>query len=184
MKYVDLDLSFHQQLLDLEGQMYWDTAEWKKIWEKEAKMKFSDLITDYLTNFPQGCFGLTENGELVGSIFLIKLSELRPIPYVNKISDYLNKSGDTAYVSFFVVKKGNNSEEIARELYDKSEVVAHEIGCNKIAVVINNSPLEEKVLIDNDFEKSKEEYQWEIYPGMEKVPCHIYSCSLLMEESA
>jgi hypothetical protein len=123
-----------------------------------------------------------EKGELIGSIFLIKLSEIKPIPYVNRVSDHLSKSGDISYVSFFVVKKGNRDRKIAENLYKSAEKVALSIGCKKIAVVINNSPLEEEILKGNNYERSVEEFQWEIYPGM-MVPCHIYSYSLLMEES-
>ena len=154
--------------------MYWSEGKWKELWDKETKQRFDDLITDYLTNFPQGCFGLTENNELIGSIFLLKVKDLKPIPYVNKVQDYLNKDGDIAYVSFFVTKKGDKDREIAQELYDRVEDVAMEIGCTKVAVVINNSPLEEEILKGNNYEQSAEEFQWEIYPGM-MVPCHIYS---------
>jgi hypothetical protein len=182
MDLVKLDHRHHDQLLRLEGDMYWTEGDWKKLWDKEARQKFDDLITDYLTNFPQGCFGLVDRGELVGAIFLLKVSGLKPIPYVNKVADHLNETGDIAYVSFFVIKKGNKDEEIAQELYDKAQDVALlSIGCKKIAVVINNSPLEERILVGNNYERSVEEFQWEIYPGM-MVPCHIYSYSLLMEE--
>jgi hypothetical protein len=183
MDFVQLDQRHHDQLLILEKDMYWTEGEWKKKWENGARQKFDDLITDYLTNFPQGCFGLVEKGELIGAIFLLKVSELKPIPYVNKVADHFSETGDIAYVSFFVIKKGDGDEEIAQELYDKAQDVALlSISCKKIAVVINNSPLEEKILIGNDYERSVEEFQWEIYPGI-MVPCHIYSYSLLMEES-
>jgi len=182
MELIKLNKTHHDRLLDLEEQMYWYEGKWKDLWDKEAKRKFSDLIADYLTNFPQGCFGLTENGDLIGSIFLIKLSDLKPIPYVNKVADYLDVKGNIAYVSFFVTKKEKNDREIAQELYDRAEEVAIEIGCTKVAVVINNSHLEEEILIGNNYEKSKERYEWEIYPGM-MVSCYIYSYSLLLEES-
>ena len=174
MKFTKLDITYHHQLLDLEGKMYWTSGKWKTLWDKEAKQKFDTLITDYLTNYPQGCFGLIENRKLIGAIFLLKVLELKPIPYVNKVHDHLNTRGNIAYVSFFVVKKGNRDEEIARELYRCTEKVAISLGCNKTAVVINESPLEEGVLKTNGYNRSKEEYQWEIYPSM-MVPCHIYS---------
>lgn len=176
-----LDLSFHDQLLELEEKMYWNEGKWKELWSKEAKQKFDDLITDYLTNFLQGCFGLVENGKLIGSIFLIKLLELKPIPYINKVSNYLSESGDIAYVSFFVVKKGDRDKEIAKKLYESAKKMATLIGCKKIAVVINNSPVEEEVLKESNYKKSTREYPWEIYPGM-VVPCCIYSYSLLVDE--
>ena len=177
MNFVQLDISFHQQLLQLEGDMYWTSDTWKTLWDKEAKKKFDDLIIDYLTHFPQGCFGLVENDELIGSIFLLKVSELKPIPYVSNVHEYLNEKGNIAYVSFFVVKKGDKDETIARELYKSAEDVAQSIGCNKIAVVINESPLEEEILKNTQYERSIDEYQWEIYPGM-MVPCHIYSLNI------
>jgi len=179
MELIQLNKNHHDQLLNLEGQMYWSEGKWKELWEKEAKQKFSDLITDYLVNFPQGCFGLVENGKLIGSIFLIKLSELKPIPYVNKIHDHLVDDGDVAYVSFFVVKKGDRDREIAHKLYDNAKKMALSIGCKKVAVVINNSPLEEEILKGNNYERSAAEFQWEIYPGI-MVPCHVYSYSVLI----
>ncbi|MEK7528116.1 MAG: GNAT family N-acetyltransferase [Patescibacteria group bacterium] len=177
MDFVKLNQSHRNQLLELEWKMYWNNGKWKELWEKEAKDKFGDLISDYLQSYPQGCFGLVEKDELMGSIFLLKLSELKPIPYVNKVHDYLDENGDIAYVSFFVVKKGDRDEEIAQKLYDNAEEVALSIGCKKITVVINNSPLEEEILKGNKYERSNEEYQWEIYPGM-VVPCYIYTHSL------
>jgi len=177
MKFIKLDVTYHHQLLELEERMYWASGKWKLLWDKEAKQKFNRLITDYLTNYPQGCFGLVEQKELIGSIFLLKVLELKPIPYINMVYDYLDLQGNIAYVSFFVVKKGNKDEKIAWELYRYAKKVALSIGCKKIAVVINDSPLEEKILKDNAYKKSKEKYQWEIYPGM-MVPCHIYSLEI------
>ncbi len=126
------------------------------------------------SNFPLECFDLIDNDELIGSIFLLKVSDLKPIPYVNNVHDYLDKQGNIAYVSFFVVKKGEKDEIIARELYKCAKKIALSIGCKKLAVVINKSPLEEKILKGNQYKRSTEKYQWEIYPGM-MVPCHIYS---------
>jgi hypothetical protein len=133
MKFVILDQTYHDQLLKLEGEMYWDNGKWKELWEKDAKQKFDDFITDYLINFPRGCFGLIENNELVGTIFLLKISQLKPIPYVNHVVDYLDNNGDIAYVSFFVVNKDENDKYIAEELYQKAENVASSIGCIKLA---------------------------------------------------
>lgn len=155
----------------------WASGKWKLLWDKEAKQKFDRLITDYLTKYLQGCFGLAEHGELIGSLFLLKVIEQKPIPYVNTVHKYLDPQGTVAYVTFFVVKKGNRDEEIARELYAYAKKVALSLGCKKIAVVINESPLEENILKDTGYERSTEEYQWEIYPGM-MVPCHIYSLEL------
>lgn len=182
MKFTKLNKTYHHQLLELEEKMYWSEGRWKELWDKEARQKFDDLITDYLTNFPEGCFGLVENDELIGSIFLIKLSKNQPIPYVNKVSDYLDNTGNIAYVSFFVVKKGVMDQVIAQKLYDLAEEVALSINCKKISVVINNSPLEEEILKGNNYERSVEEYQWEIYPEI-MVPCHIYTYQLLMDET-
>jgi len=162
--------------------MYWYSGRWKELWGKGAKQEFDNLIADYLTNFPGSCFGLAERNELVGSMFLLKVSKLKPIPCIHKVPDYLDEKGDIAYVSLFVVKRGNNEVEIAEKLYEKAEEVALSIGCKKIAVVIFNSPLEEEVLKGNNYERSIEEYQWEIYPGL-MVPCHIYTYSLLMDGS-
>jgi hypothetical protein len=177
MNFVKLDQNYHDQLLKLEGQMYWNSGKWKDLWDKEARGKFDSLINDYLTNYPKGCFGLLENDELVGSIFLLKVKEIKPIPYVNRVPDFLDENGDIAYVSFFVVRKGTGDKEIAKKLYLKAKDVAQVIGCKKIAVVINNSPLEENILKENNYQKLPEQFMWEIYPGM-TVPCYIYCLSL------
>ena len=179
MNLIKLDLIHQNQLLELEEKMYWYSGRWKELWEKKAKNKFNDLIADYLQNFSQGCFGLTEKENLIGAMFLLKVSKLVPIPYVNKVSDYLDKDGNIAYVSFFVVKKGGQEKEIAQNLYEHAKEVTLFIGCKKIAVTINVSPLEEEILKENNYKKLNRQFQWEIYPGI-IVPSHIYHCSLLI----
>jgi len=159
----------------LEGEMYWQGEQWRKLWQEEAKGKFRVFIQDYLTNFPRGCFGLVDkNGELLGAMFLIKLSGIKSIPYLHKVSDYLEKDGGTAYVSFFVVKKGDEEEKIGQKLYDEAEKIALlKLKCKTMAVVIYSSPLEEQILKGNNYEKLDEQFEWEIYPD-KKVSCWIY----------
>lgn len=168
--------------MDLEEKMYWDSGRWRELWKNGAKDKFQKLISDYLQNYLRGCLGLTEKDKLDGAIFLLKVAEVKPIPYVNKVHDYLDENGEIAYVSFFAVKKDDREKEITRQLYDKAEKVALSIGCNKIKVVINNSPQEEVILKENNYERSEEEYQWEIYPGI-MVPCHIYTRQVMVDSS-
>jgi len=184
MKFINLTLDCTDQLLNLEGEMYWQGAKWRNLWEREAKEKFRGFIEDYLTNFPKGCFGLIDDrGELLGAMILIKISGFKPIPYLHKFSDYLEENGEIAYVSFFVVKKASNEEEVANKLYDHAEEVAlTKIGCKNMAVVIYSSPLEERVLKGHNYERLGEQFEWEIYPSI-KVPVWIYHYDLLFEES-
>jgi hypothetical protein len=181
MRLVSLSLNDVDEILQLEEKMYWQGEEWKKLWEKEAKEKFRAFINDYLTNFPEGCFGLVgDSGELLGAIFLIKTSRCEPIPYLHEVAEYLKENGEIAYVSLFVIRKGDKEEEIAQELYDEAEKVAlTKLGCKKIVVVIYSSPLEERVLKGNNYERLEGQFEWEIYPG-KKVPCWIYCYELLM----
>lgn len=182
MKSIKLQLDQTDELLRLEEELYWQSKDWGDLWQREAKEKFRNFIKDYLTNFPEGCFGLADKKEqLVGAMFLIKVSKLEPIPYLQKVSDYLNKTSQTAYVSFFVVKRGDKEKEIAQKLYDEAEETALlKLGCKTIAVVIYSSPLEEEVLKGNNYEKLNEQFEWEIYPG-KKVPCFLYHYELLMK---
>jgi len=183
MEVVSLGLKDIEKLLDLEGEMYWQGEKWRRLWQEEAKGKFRVFIQDYLTSFPQGCFGLVDNNEeLLGSMFLIKLFELKPIPYLQKVSDYLEKDGRIAYVSLFVVKKGDNEEKIGQKLYDEAkEISLLKLKCKTMAVVIYSSPLEERILKVNNYEKLNERYEWEIYPG-KKVFCWIYRYNFLMKQ--
>ena len=50
-----------------------------------------------------------------------------------------------------------------------------------MAVVIYSSPLEEKVLISNNYEKLNQQFEWEVYPGYKK-PCYVYYYKLLMKK--
>ena len=174
MRLASLNPNYINELLKLEEQMYWQSPKWKDLWQKEAKAKFRAFIKDYLTNLPQGCFGLIENKELLGAMFLTKTSKLKPIPYLHKVSRYFEKEGEIAYVSFFVVKKGKREFEIAQKLYDQAEKVAFfKLKCKTIAVVIYSSPLELKTLQAHNYKKLEKQFKWEIYPG-KKVPCNIY----------
>lgn len=183
MKPISLNQKHTDKLLQLEEKMYWQKGTWKNLWEKEAKGKFRFFINDYLTNFPEGCFGLIDdNAQLLGAIFLIRTSKLEPIPYFHKLDRYLKKEGKIAYVSFFVVEKGEREEEIAQKLYDEAEKTALlKLGCKAMSVVIYSSPLEEKILKGNNYEKLDRQFEWEIYPR-KKVPCWIYHYELLMKQ--
>lgn len=183
MKIIKLQLDQTDELLRLEEELYWQSKDWGSLWQKEAKEKFRSFIQDYLTSFPEGCFGLgDETGQLVGAMFLIKVSKSEPIPYLHKVSDYLDKTGQTAYVSFFVVMRGDREKEIAQQLYDEAEEVALlKLNCRAIVVVIYSSPLEEEVLKGNNYEKLNGQFEWEIYPG-KKVQCFLYHYELLMKE--
>ena len=180
MKFISLNLCQVEELLNLQGQMYFREGKWKELWDKEAKGKFKVFIKDYLTNFPQGCFGLENKGELIGAMFLMKIAELKPIPYLHKVTECLKPKGQIAYVSVFVVKKGKNETEIAEKLYQQAEIVALKVGCKTIEVVINISPLEEQILKENNYKRMVERFTWEIYPGM-KVPCWIYYQNLQLD---
>ena len=104
MKIINLLPKHTEELLKLEEEMYWTEYDWKKLWEKEAKEKFRKFIKEYLTNFNQGCFAVAESEEILGAMFLLKISEKRPIPYLHKIPEYLDKTGQIAYVSLFAAK--------------------------------------------------------------------------------
>lgn len=173
MRFILLSQENAEDLLNLEEKMYWDGDKWKGLWQREAKGRFREFIKDYLTNSPQGCFGLSEDGELIGAMFLIKISKMKPIPYLHRFSKYFKPDGEIAYVSFFVVKKGQKQKEITRKLYEKAGEMASELGCTTIAVVIYSSPLEEKIIIEKNYQKLAQKFNWKIYPSM-KVPCRIY----------
>jgi hypothetical protein len=173
MKFISLKQRDTDELTNLEEKMYWQGKKWSRLWKVEAEEKFRNFIKDYLTSFPQGCFGLSEDGKILGAMFLIKISELKPITYLHKFSEYAKPNGRIAYVSFFVVKKGKKQKEIARKLYKYAENVAKRLNCASMAVVIYSSPLEEEVLKENKYKKLEKKFEWEIYPGM-KVPCWIY----------
>lgn len=184
MRLVSLNPEDVDEILQLEKKMYWQGEDWKNLWEREAEGKFRVFITDYLTNFSKGCFGLVDDGELLGAIFLTKTSKCEPIPYLHKVDEYLEKDGEVAYVSLFVIRKGDKEEEIAQELYDEAEKVAlTKLGCKKMAVVIYSSPLEERVLKGNNYERLEKQFKWEIYPG-KKVPCWIYYYEFLMKRES
>lgn len=182
MRVVSLDLQHISRLLLLEEEMYWQQSKWKDLWEEEAKEKFRVFIEDYMTNNPQGCFGVVDdNDQLLGAMFLTKVSELKPIPYLHRFADYFEEDGEIAYVSFFVVKRGKEELEIAEEVYDQAEEVAlFKLKCKTISVVIYSSPIELKILQSHNYEKLNEQFEWEIYPGMKKE-CWIYYYNLLME---
>lgn len=183
MSFIKLQLQNLDELLDLEERMYWQDEQWRVLWAKEAKEKFRVFIKDYLTSYPKGCFGLVDEvGKLLGAMFLIKSSEVEPIPYLHEVSEHLVEGGKVAYVSFFVVGERDKRGEIAQKLYDEAEEVAFlKLRCETIAVVIYSSPLEERILKGNDYEKLNERFEWEIYPG-KKVPCWIYYRNLLLED--
>jgi len=181
MKKIALDLQNIEELLQLEEQMYWQSDKWSKLWQNEAKDKFKFFINDYLTKFPQGCFGLVDEKEnLLGAMFLLKTSKSIPIPYLHNPFDYYDNDGEIGYVSFFVVRKGKDQLDIAQKLYDEAEKVALlKLKCKNIVVTIYSSPLEEKILIGNNYEKQNQQYDWEIYPE-KKVTSSIYCYNLLM----
>lgn len=184
MRIIPLGTEHIDELLELEGKMYWQSEKWKDLWEKEAKEKFRVFIKDYLVNFPEGCFGLVENERISGAMFLTKISKLKTIPYLHKFSEYFEIEGSIAYVSSFVVKEGKRSERevIALELYDYATKVAVDIHCKTIEVVIYSSPIEEAALKGNNYEKLEGQFDWEIYPE-KKVASSIYYNNLLMNSS-
>lgn len=151
-----------ENLLKLEEEMYWLSGKWKDLWEKEAKYKFRNFIDDYITHFPEGCIGFENNGEVVGALFLTKISEIRTIPYIHEFHQYYEPAGNISYVSFFVVK--DNDKNIAIELYNRAKRAATDIGCKKIIVVIYRSPLEEKIIRDQGYKIVDKSLGWEIYP--------------------
>ncbi len=183
MRLVSLGPEDIDEILQLEEKMYWQEEDWNKLWKKEAEEKFRVFINDYLTNFPEGCFGLVDdNGRTLGAIFLTKTSKCEPIPYLHKIDEYLEKDGEIAYVSLFVIRKGDKEEEIAQELYDEAERVAlTKLGCKEMVIVIYSSPLEERILKGNNYERLEKQFEWEIYPR-KKVPCWIYHYEFLMKQ--
>lgn len=183
MNSISLSQKHFTDILFLEEKMYWQSGSWQRLWKKEAKEKFKVFNSDYISNYPQGCLGLADDsGQLLGAIFLIKTSKPEPIPYLHKVSECLEEDGKIAYVSLFVVKKGKKEGEIAQKLYNEAEEVALlKLRCKTMAVVIYLSPLEEKILKGNNYEKINKQFEWEIYPG-KKVPCWIYSYELLMRQ--
>ncbi len=183
MKVVPLGQKDVDEILQLEEEMYWQGEDWKSLWKKEAEEKFRVFIIDYLANFSKGCFGLVNgDGKLLGAIFLTRTSKLEPIPYLHKVDEYLEEGGKIAYVSLFIIRKGDKEEEIAQELYDEAEKVAlTSLDCKKMSVVIYSSPLEERILKGNNYERLEKQFEWEIYPG-KKVPCWIYYYELLMKQ--
>jgi hypothetical protein len=182
MKLAPLGPKDVNEILQLEEKMYWQGEDWRSLWKKEAEEKFRVFIVDYLTNFSEGCFKLVDDNErLLGAIFLTKTSRCEPIPYLHKVDEYLEKNGKIAYVSLFAVRKEDKEEEIAQKLYDEAEKVAlTKLGCRKIVVIIYSSPLEERILKGNNYERLEKQFEWEIYPG-KKVPCWIYYYELLMK---
>ena len=184
MKISELTINQVDELLELEEKMYWENDKWGDLWKQEAKEKFRNFITEYLNNFPKGCFGLVdERDNLLGAFFILKTSQITPIPYLHTPSNYYSEKGNVAYVSFFVVRRGQNEDEIAQKLYDNAEEVALlKLRCKHIAVLIYSSPLEENILIGNNYEKQPQQYEWEIYPG-KRVKSWIYVSSLLMEQT-
>lgn len=184
MKVIQLNETYLEELLKFEEQMYWLTDKWNKFWQNEAKEKFRFFINDYLTNFPQGCFGLVDKKErLLGAMFLFKTSKLEPIPYIHSPSDYYDEKGDVVYVSLFVVKETADKKQVAYQLYKNAEnVTLLKLLCKLIMVVIYSSPLEEETLIGNNYEKTNKQFEWEIYPG-KKVLCWIYYKELLLKKA-
>lgn len=175
MRIQNLSIKNLEQILFLEEQMYWQGKEWQELWQKEGKGLFGNMIKEYLENFPEGCFGLfDEKEELLGAMIFTKLSEVKPIPYINNFKDYFADKGNIAYVQTFVIKKGEQELEIAENIYQEAEKAAGKIRCDKVAVVIYYSPIEEKILNKLCYKIEKENSQWEIYP--EKfVNCKIYN---------
>lgn len=182
MKFIKLDLKHVERLLVLEEKMYWQGQNWRALWKKEARGRFRVFIREYLVHYPESCFGLTDNGEqVIGAMFLLKTLKAEPIPYLHKPFDYFKKDGEVAYVSFFVVEDNKDKETIAQKFYEQAEEVALlKLGCKMIAVVICSSPLEEKVLISNNYRRFNQQFEWEVYPGCKK-PCSIYHHELLMK---
>jgi len=157
--------------------MYWRGDKWKNLWQKEAKEKFREFIEDYLINFPKGCFGLIEGKEILGAMFFTKISKFKTIPYLHRVSEYLEVNGRIAYVSLFVIKDAKNKDEIGRKLYEYAEEVAVRLACKTIEVVIYSSPLEEQIIKENNYRRLKDKFDWEIYSGM-KVPSRIFYYNL------
>lgn len=182
MRFIKLELKHVEKLLVLEEKMYWQSQDWRDLWEKEARERFRVFIKDYLTYYPEGCFGLTDNsGQVIGAMFLLKTLKAKPIPYLHKPSDYFEKEGEVAYVSFFVVENNKDEETIVQKLYGQAEKVALlKLSCKTIAVVIYSSPLEEKVLISNNYERFNQQFEWEVYPGHKKL-CYVYHYEPLMK---
>ncbi|MBN1332068.1 hypothetical protein JW978_04265, partial [Candidatus Dojkabacteria bacterium] len=114
---------------------------------------------------------------LIGAISLCRLNEIRSIPYLHDPLKYFNENGEIAYVSLFVVAKGNSEDEIAEQLYLNAEKRALEKGCSKIVVVIYSSPIEIKILRKFGYEVEIEDAEWEIDPDMQ-VRCNIWSKTL------
>lgn len=157
--------------------MYWSSPKWKSYWHKKAQHLFADLIADYLTNFPRGCFGLQDGKKLLGALFLLKIDEIRTIPYIHEVDKNISRTGEVAYVSFFVVRKGKDQDKTSDLLYKYAEQKAKEIGCSEIAVVIYSSPIELESLKKENYKKSESNFKWEILPG-KMVDAKIYTKKL------
>lgn len=172
MKFRNLLIKDLEELLKLEEEMYWMKGKWHKLWEKEASQKFKELISEYISEFPSGCFGLFNGEHLLGALIFTKIFEVEPIPYIHKLDDYFCENGKIAYVEIFVVRE--NDEGVASKIYKEAEKIAKQIGCNKIAVVIYSSPVEENVLKKLGYRIEKNDEKWEIYPN-QLVNCRIYT---------
>lgn len=175
MRIEKLKIKNLDQILILEEQMYWRKKEWAELWKKEARRLFRKMIKEYLEKFPEGCFGIfTEKEELLGAMIFTKLSEIKTVPCVHKIEEYFVKDGNIAYVQIFAIKKGEDELEIAEKIYCAAEKAVEKIGCDKIAVVIYSSAIEEKILNKLGYKVEKENMQWEIYPN-KFASCKIYT---------
>lgn len=178
MRIKNLSIKNLDQILFLEEQMYWQGKEWQELWQKEAKELFGKMIKEYFEKFPEGCFGIFDEKEgFLGVMIFTKLSEIKTIPYIHNFKDYFAEKGNIAYIQIFAVKKGEQEFKIAETLYYNAEKVAEKIGCDKIAVVIYSSPIEEKILNKLCYKVEKENLPWEIYPKR-FVNCKIYTCEI------
>lgn len=157
--------------------MYFTSVGWARLWKREAQKKFKAFLEDYIRHFPEGGFGVVDNGQLVGAMWLLATDQSQPIPYLHDVRQFLVKGGKLGYVSFFAVRKGTDENKVAETLYQEAENVAKQLGFREIIVVIYKSHLEEETIKAMGYKSTNEKLQWEIYPGM-FVPATIYSKQL------
>lgn len=173
MKIKKIKLKDIPELLSLEEEMYWLSEKWKKRWHDIGKDQFKNQITEYILNYPEGCFGVEKDGELVGSLIFTKQNNLSTIPYSHSFKDYFRKDGGVAYVTFFVVKKGKDESQIANVLYEHLEFLKDSQSIKIISVVIYSSPIELNILKRRNFRSTGKVYDWEVFPGI-NVESQIY----------
>ncbi len=175
MEFKKLELNNLEDILEMEEKMYWQGKEWQKLWQKEARNKFKELIKDYLINYPNGCWGLfNTTGELLAAVIFTRLNKVKAIPYFHRFSNYFETAGKIIYVQVFAVKNSESEENLAEKIYEQLERVAKHIGGQKVAVLIYSSFLEEKILNKLGYKIEYNNLQWEIYPD-KFVNCKIYT---------